>query len=84
MKRDNRRRFTVLVMAGMVFLLHYLGILIPLMLTVSVLVAIWAVSGLAIDFRPVRRLLGRLLKSVERRWSSLWEQIEQGTGSWRT
>jgi len=25
-KRDKRRRFTILVMAGMVFLLHYLGI----------------------------------------------------------
>jgi len=68
-KRNKRRRFTILALAGVVFLLHYLGILIPLMLTVSVLVAIWAVSGLAIDFRPVRRLLGRLLKSVERRLS---------------
>jgi uncharacterized membrane protein len=81
-KRDKRRRYTILVMVGMVFLLHYLGILTPLILTVSALVAIWVVSGLAIDFRPVRMWLRMLLKSVERRWLSLWEQIEQGTGSW--
>ena len=84
-KRDKRRRFTILVMAGMVFLLHYLGILTPLVITVSALVAIWAVSGLAIDFRPVRMWLGRFLRLMEGRWSSLWEQIEhRWTGSWRT
>ena len=80
-KQDKRRRFTILGLAGMVFLLHYLGILTPLILSVSALAAIVVILGLGIDLGPVRRLL----RSVGRRWSSLCEQIEHhGTGSWHT
>ena len=43
------------------------------------------ILGLAIDVRPVRRLLGRLLRLVEGRLSGLCEQVDrQGTGFWHT
>ncbi len=66
-KQDKRRRFSLLALAGMVFLLHYLGILTPLILSVSALAAIVVILGLAIDIRPVKRMLGRLLRSMEGR-----------------
>ena len=82
-KQDKRRRFTILELAGMMFLLHHIGILTPVILSVSALAAILAILGLVIDIHPVKRLLRRLLRSMEGRWSSLCEQIEHhGTGSW--
>ena len=82
-KQGKRRRFTVLALAGLVFLFHHLGILTTLIITISTLAALWVILGLVIDVRPVRRILGKLLRMIERRWSNLCEQMEhQGTGSW--
>ena len=76
---SSRQRFTVLALAGMV-LLHHLGILSPLILTISALAAIWVIIGLAINIRPVRRMLWKALRWIEGRL--LCEQ--KGTESSRT
>ena len=72
-RRSRRRKLVVLAMAGMVFLFHYLGLLPALVLTVSGLAVILVVLGLVVEVHVVKKLLRKLLKSMERRLSTCEE-----------
>ena len=65
MKRPRRVKISVLAMAGVVFVLHMLGLLVPMVLVVSGLAAAGAALGLVMDIPGVRARIRKVLNGKE-------------------
>ena len=65
--RRPGRKLIVLVLAGIVFALHQLGLLTVVVLTVSAVGAICAALGILFEIPRIRRLLARILGGFSRR-----------------
>ena len=67
MRKARRVKIVALTMAGFVFVLHVVGLLVPTVLTVSGIAAAGAAFGLVMDIPGIRARITKVLNWIERR-----------------